>query len=131
MANIPGSGIPGKVTMPTVVNGTDSRPFSVASGAKVMSVYVPDLVGAATTLKLQALAPQVDDVDAETWLDVATFNLITGANPPIVLDEIPELACTTIPVSATGAGPLRFVASVAQTGAADAISIRLRFGQDG
>ena len=132
MANMWGDGIPGKVTIPTAVNGSDSRPFSVPQGAKVMMVFVPDLVGAGTTLKLQALAPQVDDVSTETWLDVGAFDLTAGgAGAPIVIDQIPESACTTIPISAVGGGPFRFTASAAQTGAADALVIRLRFGQDG
>ena len=94
------------------VNGTR---FSVPKGAKSMTINCPDLVGGATTIKLQALVYPLDDQVADVWRDVSVFNLADGTL--VALDGIPEAAATVLPISATGGGVLRFVASADQTSA--------------
>lgn len=119
-----------KVTIPDATDGTASRSFSIPKGAKTVAIHVPDLVGA-NTLKIQALQPRDNDQQAETWKDVSA-TVITGTSPTYcALSGIPENAVTTLPVAALGGGIFRFVASGAQTGAADALTIYLDWGLDG
>lgn len=116
------------VTLPDSADGTDSQPFSVPRGAKVVTIVVPTLVGASSTVKLQVQSPAVSADESASWSDLGVFDLTDGTRE--ALDGIPEELSTTLPVSALGAGVLRFVASAAQTGAADAITIKLIWGFD-
>lgn len=117
-----------KVLIPDATNGTNSRPFSIPKGAKMMTIFVPDLVGVGTTLLVQALQPQDQEGQSETWVAVGCFDLTDGTIE--ALDAIPESAATTLPITATGGGILRFVASAAQTGAADALTIYITYAMD-
>src|SRR6185295_13919556 len=92
------------------VNGV---PFSVPGSALVIQLQIPVLAGSAT-VKLQSLVVPTDDQVADVWQDVSTFNLAGGA--AIALSGIPSNATTTIPITATGAGVLRLVASADQSG---------------
>ena len=122
-------GVPVRVLLPDATDGTDSREFVVPEGSKVMVVHVPALVGVASTLKLQAQERKLTDAETAVWGDITVFNLTDGTFT--ALDGLPESTVVTIPVSAIGPGPLRFVASAAQTGAIDAITIPVLFGRDG
>jgi len=117
------------VYMPTLVNGTLSQPFSVPKGAKSVAIHVPTLVGVATTILIEALQPPVSANVTEVWDEVFVFDLTDGTTEQ--LNAIPEEQVTTLPVTALGGGVFRFVASAAQTGAVDAISIYLVWGMDG
>lgn len=110
--------------MPAVVDGLNSQPFAVPQGAKSLTIYVPALVGVATTVKLQTLTPDQPGT-SEDWRNISLFNLADGTF--VLLDELVESTTVTLPVAATGGGILRLVASVAQTGAADAIIIPIFF----
>lgn len=122
-------GIPVRVTMPDATDGTNSREFAVPEGAKVMVIHVPALVGTATTVKLQTKAHQLTDDETAVWGDITVFNLSDGTFT--ALDGMLESTVVTVPVSATGPGPLRLVASAAQTGAVDVITIGIIYGRDG
>jgi hypothetical protein len=117
-----------KVTLPDATNGTFSRPFTVPDGAKVVAIHVPDLVGVGTTVLVQSLRPPEQDNEAEVWTPVSVFDLTDGTFE--ALDAIPESAVTTLPATALGFGVHRFVASAAQTGAPDALTIHLVWGLD-
>jgi hypothetical protein len=86
----------------------------VPGNAVVLSIAVPALTGSAT-LKIQSLVFAQDDQQAEVWQDVSTFNLAVGT--PVALSGIPDNATTTVPITATGGGVLRFVASADQSSA--------------
>ncbi len=122
------NGIQANVTMPTATDGTNSRPVAVPRGAKAVTIFVPALVGVASTLLIQSLTPD-DDGATEVWTTITVFDLTDGTFE--ALDALPESTVVTIPVSALGGGVIRFVASAAQTGAADAITIKLLFNMDG
>jgi hypothetical protein len=116
------------VTLPTTTNGTNSQPFSVPKGAKSVGIHVPDLVGVASTVHIEALQPPVSEGVTEVWTAVSVFDLTDGTVE--ALNAIPESAVTTLPTSALGGGVFRFVASAAQTGSADALTIYLVWGFD-
>jgi hypothetical protein len=88
-----------------------------------MRVHIPALVGTATTIKLQALDPEVGDGEDESWGDVTVFDVADGSFEPI--DALPESTVVVLPASITGGGVFRWVASAAQTGAIDAITIKV------
>lgn len=111
------------VTMPDATDGTDSKPFSAPKDVKAMRVHIPALVGTATTIKLQALDPEVGDGEDESWGDVTVFDVADGSFEPI--DALPESTVVVLPASITGGGVFRWVASAAQTGAIDAITIKV------
>lgn len=100
--------------MPLAGQTVNGQPFTVPRTALVLVLHVPTLASAAT-VKLQSLVPAPDDQATDTWQDIAAFNLASGA--PIALSGIPGNAATSIPVTATGAGVLRCVASADQSGA--------------
>ena len=106
--------VPGRAEMPLPGQTVNGRPFSVPKTAIVLVLYVPALAGAAT-LKLQTLVPARSDQETDVWQDISTFNLAVGA--PVAIAGIPGNAATSFPVTATGAGVLRCVASADQSGA--------------
>ena len=107
--------VPVDTTMPASGQTVNGTPFSVPRGTYAATFYIPDLVGAATTCKLQALVPNTDQA-AEVWLDLKTFDFsATAPTVPIALDELPEATATTIPGSALAGGVFRLVASVDQS----------------
>jgi hypothetical protein len=114
MANYGWSIVPGRVLMPLPGETVNGRPFSVPGNALVLAIQVPDLAGGAT-LKLQSLVVPLDDQRADVWQDLSTFNLAGGT--AIALTGIPSGATTTLPITATGAGVLRLVASADQSSA--------------
>jgi hypothetical protein len=116
MANYGWNIVPGRVRMPKNVAGetVNGTPFSVPGSALVMQLQIPVLASSAT-VKLQSLVVPLDDQVADVWQDVSTFNLAGGT--AIALSGIPSNATTTIPITATGAGVLRLVASADQSGA--------------
>jgi len=100
--------------MPAAGETVNGEWFPVPPMSKVMTIYCPDLVGAATTLKVQSLDPREDvTYGTPAWRDVSTFNLAGGA--PVALISIPESGATTVPTTATGGGVLRLVASADQS----------------
>lgn len=102
---------------------TATKGFSVPRASIVLGIYCPALAGGAT-LKIQALAPQLNDQEADVWYDVSAFDL-AGSGTPIELAAIPGNAATTVPVTATGAGVLRLVASSDQSGSPSVIRLAL------
>ncbi len=112
-----------RVLLPTSTNGTDSDPFAVPAGAKAGTFFVPALVGTGATLKLQGLKPALQDNETEAWSDLTVFDVSDGSFE--ALDGLVESTTVVIPTSILGGGVLRFVASEAQTGAADALEVRV------
>jgi hypothetical protein len=99
--------------MPAAGQTVNGEAFAVPNNAKAIQIHIPDLVGAATTLKLQALAPTEDVESSQTWRDVTVFDLTDGSFE--ALDGFPENTIVVVPTSATGAGNFRFVASADQS----------------
>lgn len=114
-----------RVLMPTATNGTSSDTFYVPLNAKALTVHVPALVGAAATLKLQALKPKLQENDSDSWGDVTIFDVTDGSYEAV--DGLAESTVVTLPTAVIGGGPFKFVASEAQTGAADAIEIMIKW----
>ena len=100
--------------MPIAGGTVNSVSISVPNNALVMAISVPALAGSAT-LKLQTLVIPENDQQADVWQDVSAFNLASGT--AIALSGIPSNATTTVPITASGGGVLRFVASADQSGA--------------
>ena len=100
--------------MPVEGGTVNTQSFSVPGGTKVLQIFVPAMTGVGT-VKLQALAPTENVEATEVWRDVTVFDLTDGTFE--ALDGLPESTCVTIPVSATGGGNLRFVASEDQSAA--------------
>jgi len=119
----------GRITMPVSGGTVNSTPFPVPKGVKTMQVHVPALVGTGATIKLQALSPVVlvETAASEVWTDVVTMNLSDGSM--VALDGLVESTCVTIPVSATGGGNLRFVASEDQSSVPS--TIHIAYNRDG
>lgn len=115
MANYGWDVVPGKRRMPAAGETVNGEPFSVPRNALVMAIAIPSLAGGTDTLKLQSLVWAESNLATEIWQDLSTFNLATG--DPIPLSLIPQSATTTIPITATGAGVLRLVASADQSSA--------------
>ena len=110
------------IFLPTVTDGTNSQPFSVPTGAKSVTFIVPALIGAASTLLIEVQSPPVTNTETAVWSPLGLFDTTDGTRE--ALDAIPEEVATVFPASVLGSGVLRFVASVAQTGAVDAFSIK-------
>lgn len=106
--------VPGRCAMPLAGQTVNGQPFTVPRTALVLVLHIPTLVGAAT-VKLQSLVPARDDQVADAWQEIAAFNLAAGS--PVALSGIPSNAATSIPITATGAGVLRCVASSDQSSA--------------
>lgn len=128
MSYVSWNGIIEVVKLPTATNGTNSNPFVMPKGAKSLQIHVPALVGAAATLLIQALQPKLQDNETDVWTGVTVFDLTDGTFE--ALDALPESTVVTIPATALGGGVFRFVASEAQTGAAEAIEVRIVWGMD-
>jgi hypothetical protein len=119
-----------KVTLPTVADGDTSRPFSVPSGAKSLTVFIPSVAGT-PTFKVQALVPPDGDQDTEVWLDLSYMPLDAAGGAPTALDGLPESTAIALPVSAFGGGVFRFVASATLTSTpADSVTIRVAYTVD-
>src|SRR5262247_4014380 len=114
-----------RVAMPATGQTVNSASFVVPKGAKSFIIFVPDLVGVASTVKLQSLTPTVTVETTEVWVDVGCFDLTDGTVE--LLDAIPENAATTLPTSATGGGNLRFVASADQSSVPSTIHVMFNF----
>lgn len=120
------NGIPARVRMPEVGGTVNGQRFVVPGGSKVITFYVGALAGAAT-LKVQTLAPTELVEDTEVWADVSVFSLVDGTF--ILLDGLVANTHVTIPVSATGGGVLRCVATADQSAAPT--TLVLFFSRDG
>lgn len=108
------NGVPARLAMPASGSETvNSQWWSVMAGAKVLQIHVPALVGSGATVKLQALAPSETVEATQVWTDVKCMDLTDGTFE--ALDGLVESTTVTIPVSATGGGVLRFVASEDQS----------------
>ena len=119
------------VKLPDTANGANSRPFTPPRGAKTAVIFVPDLTGAATTVKLQALQPQFGDQDAEVWSDAVAVIFATGSSiGSMNLAGFLESTTYTLPIQGMGGATLRFVASVAQGATVDAFTIYVIWGID-
>lgn len=102
--------VPADLAMPAT--GTDtSAPTTIPKNAIALAVHTPTSLGGAT-LKLQSL-DHAADTATEVWRDVQVFNLADGTF--VALDGIPENKVTTLPITATGGGNIRFVASADQS----------------
>ena len=108
--------------------GTDSGDFELPTGAKTLQIHIP-ILEAGTTVALQANVPKEQENVTDAWTGVTVFDLTDGTFE--ALDGMGSTSATivVIPVSATGPGPLRFVASGAQTTAARVIHVA--YGMDG
>lgn len=109
--------------MPASGETVNGQPFPVPGGCKVMTIYMPAMTGSAT-VKIQSLAPTETVEATQVWADVYAFDVAAGATNT-ALDAIPESKHTTIPISATGGGFLRLVASADQSAAVVTIPICL------
>ena len=113
------NGVPGDVVMPQAGGTTASQPFSVPKNAISLAIHTPTSLGGAT-VKLQSLDHDADTA-SEAWRDVKCFNLADGTF--IALAAIPENQVTTLPITATGGGVLRFVATADQSGSPSVIKV--------
>lgn len=102
--------------------GTTSEEFNVPENACAMTIHTPVLTG---TLSLQAKRPVEQENEAAVWSTVNVFDLNAGA-ANIAIDAIPASVATTLPTSATGMGPLRFLSSGAEAAERD---IRVEFAE--
>lgn len=101
------------VTYASFGDGTaNSSSFVMPRAVGSVTLHIPALDGATTTVKVQALDPQ----DGTTFHDVFTYD--PGDGSMTALAALPESQCTVIPASAMGAGVFRLVASASQTTAA-------------
>lgn len=109
----PWNGIPVRPRMPASGETVNGQFFTVPGGSKMMTIHIPALVGTSATLKLQSLAPTETVEATQVWQDVVVFDLTDGTFE--ALDGMVESTTVTIPVSASGGGNLRFVASEDQS----------------
>ena len=126
-AQFPWNGIAARVRMPIAGGTVNSEPFPVPGGSKVMTVHCPALTGTAATVKLQTLAPTETVEATQVWSDVLCFDLTDGTMES--LDGLVESTAVTIPISATGGGVLRLVASEDQSAAP--VTVPIWFSRDG
>lgn len=113
MAGLGFEGVPGRPLMPASGETVNGEPFVVPKGARSLTVHVPALVGAGATLKIQSLAPTATALTSQTWADAYAFDVTDGSSE--ALDGLVESTTVTLPVTATGGGTLRFVASQDQS----------------
>ena len=113
--------------MPAVGETVNGQPFAVPAGSKVATFHLPALTGTAATVKVQTLAPTETVEATQVWTDVSVFDLTDGTME--VLDGLVESTAVTIPVSATGGGYLRLVASEDQSAAV--VNVVIFFSRDG
>jgi len=114
------NGIAVNLRMPASGETVNTESFPVPGGTKVLQIFIPSMVGTGTVL-LAALAPTETVEATQVWRTVTVFDLTDGTFE--ALDGLPEQTCVTIPVSATGGGNLRFVASEDQSGTPSVISV--------
>jgi hypothetical protein len=115
-------------------NGVIVRTRMPASGETVngqpFAVHVPALTGSGATLKFQTLSPTETVEATQVWQDVYFADLstmVTATNIPVILDQMLESTSVTVPVSATGGGVLRLVASEDQSSAVVTVPIYFAF----
>lgn len=122
MPTLSWNGVSGRPLMPASTSETvNGEPFAVPHGASVMTVHVPALVGGGTTVKIQSLANTEQVEVTQSWADVTAFDPTDGSFEAV--DGLPEGTTVTIPVTITGSGMLRFVASTDQSSAPVAIPV--------
>ena len=110
-----------KPRMPEVGQTVNGQAFVVPRGSQTMTIHIPTLVSNAT-LKLQVLDPVGSGQAAtETWRDLNVFNLSAGGVQPLSTLVSPQ--AVTLPISATGSGTMRLVASSDQSSVPVNISI--------
>jgi hypothetical protein len=126
-AQFPWNGIAARIRMPITGGTVNSEPFPVPAGSKVITFHLPALTGTAATVKLQTLAPTETVEATQVWTDVSCMDLTDGTFE--LLDGLVESTAVTIPVSATGGGVLRLVASEDQSAAV--VTIPIWFSRDG
>lgn len=96
--------------MPDTGETVNGSPFVVPKGAKNVTIHCPALVGAATTVKVQAMVPQAPGVTTETFQDVSMKDTVGT----VALSVAEDLA-TVIPIGYVPGGILRLVASADQS----------------
>ena len=64
------NGIPVRTRMPAVGETVNGQPFAVPGGAKMMTIHIPALTGAAATVLLQPLAPTETVEATQVWTAV-------------------------------------------------------------
>jgi hypothetical protein len=119
------NGINVHLAMPGSGETVNSQSFSVPRGTKVLTIHVPALVGTGATVKVQSLAPTETVEATQVWTDVSVFDLTDGTFE--LLDGLVESTTVTIPVSATGGGNLRLVASETQVSVPSTIEVFCSF----
>lgn len=110
------------------IGGTTSGDFDLPTGAKTLQIHIPALE-TATTVALQANRPKDQENESDVWTTITVFDLTDGTFEALDGMGSTAAALVVIPVSASGPGPLRFLASGAQTSAARVIYIS--YGMDG
>lgn len=113
--------------MPISGGTVNSDPFTIPQRAKSICMFVPALVGASATVKIQGLKP-VQDIEnaSESWSDLYVFDFTDGTTE--ALDGIPEGQATTLPTSALGSTVIRFVASEDQSSLPVRIPVFMNYG---
>lgn len=119
------NGIIARPLMPAAGQTVNGEPFTVPRGALVITFHIPALVGVAATVAVQSLNPDIGADGTETWVTVSVFDLTDGTFE--LLDGLAESTTVTIPVSATGGGNLRLLASTDQSSAPVRIPIFIGF----
>jgi len=109
----PWNGILARPLMPLAGQTVNGEGFAVPRGASHLTIHIPALVGVATTILIQSLNPDIGADGTETWVTVSVFDLTDGTFE--LLDGLAESTTVTLPVSATGGGNLRLVASADQS----------------
>lgn len=115
------NGIVGRPLMPISGGTVNGEPFAVPERAHALVVHVPALVGSGATLKVQSLAPTEGVELTQTWADVRVFDTTDGSFE--LIDGLVESTTVTLPVTATGGGMLRFVASEDQSSASVVVPV--------
>jgi hypothetical protein len=109
------------------IGGTISAPDFVApENAVTMAIHIP-VLEAATTVALQSNRPKEQQNEADVWTTITVFDLTDGTFEALDGMGGTSAALVTVPLSATGPGPFRFLASGAQSSAAR--EIRVAFGE--
>lgn len=116
------------VALTIALAGTDTGTFMLPTGTKTLQIHIPALE-TATTIAIHASRPVVNENETAVFAVVSVFDLTDGTFE--ALDGMGTTSATivVIPASATGPGPLKFVASGAQSTAAR--DIRVSYGMDG
>jgi hypothetical protein len=115
-----------RIPMPESGGTTSSGSFRVPKGAKVVTIYTPDLA-TSTSLVLYGLMPSTTVEASQSWVALEVFSLVDGSL--VALDGLTESKAITLPVAALGGGLLKFVAADTQAGAPT--TIHLVWGRDG